>query len=67
MWFRVEWSPFSGGGLNMTATMVPSKPSGYTTSQTTAVSRPTTTQNFTPSPFGSILWIQRLEKEPPRW
>lgn len=71
-WFRIEWTAAAGGGLDVRDTYWRPPASGsidygrLLTGLLTQTARGND-RNFSPSYGGSIAWIQRLEKEPPRW
>ncbi|MBA3683652.1 MAG: hypothetical protein H0W72_00165 [Planctomycetes bacterium] len=69
-WYRVEWTPFLGDNTQDSLWENQSTRAGVTASETyLAPNPPDVTWSYSPvgGHFGSIRWIQRLDREPPRW
>ncbi len=80
LWYRVEWTGFSGGGLNVndhyrnrdqitgtfTHTGTANNPS-HGSADASWASQLLPVANQVPSYFGAMKWIQRLERDPIAW
>jgi hypothetical protein len=67
LWYRIEWSPFVGDNAGKGSRQGNSDGlSGMPLNSDRAVGSSTAVYS-TPSFFGSIRWMQRLDREPPVW